>query len=258
MILRRLGNKQAIASDIIKHFPKHTCYCEPFFGAGGLFFNKQPAKYNYLNDIDSDVHNLFIQLMTNKEELKNWIQNIPYHKDTWNWFKKLIPENDMMKAVKFVILSNYGYMGKPNTIHFTLSNSKNELLKNIESTFNFLISVNTQFNNVDFRKFIEQFSIKSKRDKNDINNTFWYLDPPYIGTGNNYSDSFIKQDSVDLFDCIQKTGCKFAYSEFDNPFILNQAKERGLNVITIGDRQNIKNRRIEILITNYDLHPTLW
>jgi DNA adenine methylase len=45
----------------------------------------------------------------------------------------------------------------------------------------------------------------------------------------------------------------FAMSEFDNDFILNQAKERGLNVITIGERNNIKNRRTEILITNYEL-----
>ena len=40
-------------------------------------------------------------------------------------------------------------------------------------------------------------------------------------------------------------------SEFDNEFILNQAKERGLNVIIIGERQNLKNRRTEILVTNY-------
>ena len=42
-------------------------------------------------------------------------------------------------------------------------------------------------------------------------------------------------------------------SEFDNEFILQQAKERGLNVIIIGERQNLKNRRTEILITNYKI-----
>ena len=40
-------------------------------------------------------------------------------------------------------------------------------------------------------------------------------------------------------------------SEFDHPFILKQAKERNLNVIEIGERQNLKNRRTEILVTNY-------
>ncbi len=42
-------------------------------------------------------------------------------------------------------------------------------------------------------------------------------------------------------------------SEFDHPFILDQAKQRGLNVHIIGERQNLKNRRTEILVTNYRL-----
>ena len=61
MILRRLGNKQAIAHKIIPYFPPHKIYIEPFFGAGGMFFNKPKAKYNIVNDLDSDVFNLFQQ-----------------------------------------------------------------------------------------------------------------------------------------------------------------------------------------------------
>ena len=46
--------------------------------------------------------------------------------------------------------------------------------------------------------------------------------------------------------------------EFDNEFILNQSKERGLNVIYIGERKNIKNIRTEILITNYEKQRSLF
>ena len=59
MILRRLGNKKKIAKEIQKYFPPHKIYIEPFFGAGGMFFNKHKAKYNIVNDLDSDVFNLF-------------------------------------------------------------------------------------------------------------------------------------------------------------------------------------------------------
>lgn len=55
MILRRLGNKQAIAHKIIPYFPPHKIYIEPFFGAGGMFFNKPKAKYNIVNDLDRCV-----------------------------------------------------------------------------------------------------------------------------------------------------------------------------------------------------------
>ena len=88
--------------------------------------------------------------------------------------------------------------------------------------------------------------------------TLIYCDPPYLGTDDNYSHSFTENDSLDLFDTLQATGCKFAMSEFDNEFILNQAKERGLNVIYIGERRNLKKSRTEILITNYEKQKSLF
>ena len=103
-----------------------------------------------------------------------------------------------------------------------------------------------QFMNLDFRKFFKGFQIRKNQEQH-----FIYCDPPYLGTGDNYSDSFNIDDSNDLFNELEKTGCKFAMSEFDHPFILEQAKQRNLNVIIIGERQNLKNRRTEILLTNY-------
>ena len=47
-------------------------------------------------------------------------------------------------------------------------------------------------------------------------------------------------------------------SEFDNPMILDLAKQMNLNVIIIGERQNMKNRKTEILVTNYQKAPTLF
>ena len=82
MILRRLGNKQAIAQDIIKYFPEHKAYIEPFFGAGGMFFNKPKAKYNIVNDIDSEAAKRYYQ--KNKfeicEKLKNKRKNLQINK----------------------------------------------------------------------------------------------------------------------------------------------------------------------------------
>ena len=47
-------------------------------------------------------------------------------------------------------------------------------------------------------------------------------------------------------------------SEFDNPMILDLAKQMNLNVIIIGERQSMKNRNVEILVTNYQKAPTLF
>ena len=58
-MLRRVGNKARIAHKIVPLFPPHTHYIELFFGAGGLYFNKPPAKYNFCNDLDSEVFNFW-------------------------------------------------------------------------------------------------------------------------------------------------------------------------------------------------------
>ena len=94
--------------------------------------------------------------------------------------------------------------------------------------------------------------LDNRGTKGEKEQTFIYSDPPYLQTTNNYKNGFTKADSLELFETLEKTGCKFAYSEFNNPFILDQAKKRGLNVHIIGERQNLKNRRTEILLTNYE------
>ncbi len=52
MILRRLGSKANIVKNIQTYFPEHSVYVEPFFGAGGMYFNKPKVGNNILNDLD--------------------------------------------------------------------------------------------------------------------------------------------------------------------------------------------------------------
>jgi len=255
MILRRLGNKQAIASEIQKYFPPHKIYIEPFFGAGGMFFNKPKAKYNIVNDLDSDVFNLFMVVMNQKEELEKAFYQMPIHSDLLDYWKKNEETEPIKKALRFLFLSNLTMMGGFSTMFNGAENPKKVFYENLDITSKFIFDV--QFFNKDFRVFCKLLRKQNNEE------SFIYVDSPYL-----YSDTkqntcynmntWKEDDSIDLFNSLQETGCKFAMSEFDNDFILNQAKERGLNVIIIGERQNLKNRRTEILITNYAQNKTLF
>jgi DNA adenine methylase len=261
-ILRRLGNKKKLAKKIQAHFPPHKIYIEPFFGAGGMFFNKPKAKYNIVNDLDSDVFNLFQVVMNQKEELEKAFYMMPIHSDLLEYWKKNKETEPVKKALRFLFLSNFLIFGNNGSLRHGASGgnksigSKNSIIENLKPTFDYLYGVD--FKNWDFRKFISKLSfINDGRDDQD--KTFIYNDPPYLATSDNYSNSFTEQDSFDLFEVNQQTGCKWAMSEFNHPFILEQAKERNLNVITIGERQNLKNRRTETLVTNYEnLQTSIW
>jgi DNA adenine methylase len=251
MILRRLGNKSKLAKQIQRYFPTHQLYIELFFGAGGMFFNKPKAQYNILNDIDSEVINLYNVILNQRNEFQELFEITPYSYDLLQYWKTNKESDPVKRAVRFICLSNYGYLGQPMTIKFSTANSKQIAINNIKTTYDFLKDCSLQFMNFDFRKALKSISF---RRETSVKTTFIYCDPPYLHTRNNYNNSFTEQDFVELLDLLQeKKDWKFAVSEFDNPFVIEQAKQRNLNVYIIGERRNLNNnRRTEILITNYD------
>lgn len=129
MILRRNGNKSQIADKIIPYFPPHKIYVEPFFGAGGMYFNKPKVKYNFLNDIDSDVFNLFMVVKENRQELYKRIEQMPIDQNLMRYWKKNQEEDPIWKAVRFLFLSNFTYLSKGYNVKFTADNSKRDFIK---------------------------------------------------------------------------------------------------------------------------------
>lgn len=252
MLLNRIGNKKVVVKHmgLLDYFPQHELFIDLFFGGGGLFFNKPKAKYNICNDFDSEIYNLFQVVKNQKEELVNTFNQMPIHNDLWNHWKKSKETESLWQAVRFLFLSNFGFMGKPDTLKFGIANSKEILLKNIEKTFDYISKV--QFMNCDFREVLDKIGFSHIKDKS---RSFIYADPPYLNTDNNYPDNcqFQQKDTEDLFEMLVNSGIRFAISEFDNEVVLNLAKSHRLNVHEIGSRKNLGKRRNEILVTNYKI-----
>jgi DNA adenine methylase len=254
MILARLGNKRAIAQKIINNFPKHRTFIELFFGAGGIFFYKQQSDYNFCNDLDDDVFNLYFTLKTQKENLIKELEIMPITETLLKHWQTNYEEDKILKSIRFLMLSNFGYLGNPDTLVYgqSVGNEKKIILTRIEKTFILLKDV--KFMNCDFRKVLSK--IQFRDDKKDA---FIYSDPPYLNVVSNYQNKdWNEKDVIDCFDTTFNSGINGAMSEFDNPFVIAEAKKRNLNIIIIGERRNLKNKRTEILITNYENAPTLF
>lgn len=101
-ILNYPGSKWKIAEWIIDHLPTHDVYLEPFFGSGAVFFNKQPAKIETINDIDSRITNLFEVIRDRTDELSRAIEYTPHSREEHQ--KSFIDEgDDLERARRFLV-----------------------------------------------------------------------------------------------------------------------------------------------------------
>ena len=145
-------------------------------------------------------------------------------------------------------------MGTGSNIMYKTSDTKTNILNMLNETNNKLNNV--LFNNTDYRKFMQKIS--HRHGDIDRKRSFIYADKPYSNTGDNYSNDWAAQDDIDLLDVLDSTYIKYAVSEFEGSHFEKLALEKGLNKIVIGERRNIKNRRTEILITNYETERSLF
>lgn len=83
-ILKYPGAKWNCAEWIISHFPAHKHYVEPYFGSGAVFFNKQPAAHEVINDLSGDVVNLFRVIREQGEALAALIEMTPWAREEYN------------------------------------------------------------------------------------------------------------------------------------------------------------------------------
>lgn len=59
-------------------------YLEPFCGSGAVFFNKSPGAVETINDLNSDIVNLFRVLRDNPEDLRRVLQLTPYSREEYD------------------------------------------------------------------------------------------------------------------------------------------------------------------------------
>lgn len=109
-VLRWPGAKWSIANEIIDLMPKHKIYVEPFFGSGAVFFTKAKCNLEILNDLDSEIVNLFNCIRDNPEELSRMVQFTPYSREEYNRSYKR-SGSDIERARQFLVRVNMARAG---------------------------------------------------------------------------------------------------------------------------------------------------
>lgn len=114
-ILRYFGGKWKLAPWILRYFPPHKIYVEPFCGAASVFFQKERSRLEVLNDKDKRLFNLFriFQTPAMLEEFKRRIFYIPFSQNDFD-AAYTEPADEIDEAIKFVVRSFFGFGSTSN------------------------------------------------------------------------------------------------------------------------------------------------
>jgi len=238
--IRWRGGKYKLVKEIVPIIPEHVCYVEPFFGAGHVFFSKEPSKVEVIGDINDDLINLFKTAKEEPEKLINEFKySLPSRKifnDLKNNSKKL---SNVQRAYKLYYMMKNAFAGRLDNPCFGISAvSKSrfdplQIEEDIQNMHSRFAKTACYIECDDFEKIIKRY---------DRPTTFHYIDPPYYDT-DGYKNNFTGEDHTRLKNVLSNTTGKWLLSINNCPEILEMYKK-------------IPDITIKIVSTNYSSSST--
>lgn len=178
-IIPWIGGKRRLAAQLLPLFPDHTCYVEPFAGGAALFFLKEPAKAEVLNDINGDLVRLYRCVQHHLDEFVRQFRWALSSREMFKWAQETPPETltDIQRAARFYFLQRLAFGSKIEGQTFgtaTTAPARLNLLRVEEE----LSAAHLRLNGV----HIEHLPWAECVARYDRPHTLVYMDPPYWGT----------------------------------------------------------------------------
>lgn len=212
-IIPWIGGKRRLAKHILPLFPTHTCYVEPFCGAAALYFLKEPAKAEVLNDINGELVNLYRVLKHHLDEFVRQFRWSLTSRQMFKWLQATPPEplTDVQRAARFFYLQKCAFGGKVDGQTFgtaTTAPPRLNLLRLEEDLSQaHLRLAGTYIEHLDWAECIRRY---------DRTTSLFYCDPPYWGTAG-YGVDFPLDQYARLADLARTIKGKMVVSVNDIP-----------------------------------------
>ena len=253
-----VGGKRSILPELVKRMPQsYGRYHECFLGGGALFFEVQPDNA-FLSDIN---FHLIISYQAVRDDLENLISLLAEHKKLHSkehyleCRAALSTETDKTKiAALFIYINKTCFNGlyrvnKSGKYNVPMGSYKNPAILDEDN----LRGVSELLQGVDIvQRPFGQITPKE--------GDFYYLDPPYHKTYDQYSnDGFADEQHIALAAICKKihdAGAYFMLSNSDTDFVKNLYKAFILDEVmasrNVSCKSDQRGRKNELLIRNYD------
>lgn len=247
--LAYVGGKNRLANKIIRIFPKHTTYVEPFAGGAQVFFRKDPSPVEVLNDLDGEVVNFFRVCQLHHEELIRYLRYCLVSRKLYELLQAQDPKllTDVQRAGRFLYLqkTSFGGLRVKQNYHYHIVNRPNY---NPERIPELIEKAHQRLRRVQ----IESLPYQNVLARYDRPATLFYLDPPYWAR-QLYRFNFTEKDFADLQKRLKTMRGKFVLSLNDVPEVRRLFRAFHIRSLktTYTAQRRAGNRYGELLITNH-------
>ena len=243
----RVGGKSKLRNTIIEMIPRHTCYVELFFGAGWVYFGKEESKVEVINDIDSELVNLFKTIKYHSPEIERLLQYEFSGRDIFEEYKNCSIEylTEIHRAIRFLYLITQSFAGKGKVYGYgTTTKPSQHIFKEVLGEIRERLK-NTYVENLSFEKII---------DKYDREHSFFFCDPPYFETSG-YDNKFGEEEHIILLDKLKNLKGKFLLTINDQPKVREWYKDFNIKEVevnySVSKEEKGRGKYKELIITNY-------
>lgn len=253
--LKYPGSKWRTADWIISHMPEHQSYLEPFFGSGAVLFNKPPATYETINDIDGRVVQFFRTCREEPDALAEALSLTPWARDEFDAAHDCMPwDSEVEQARKFAVrcwMSFGGRVEKNRWRNTTASHTNpgpntTKIWHRLPETVQIVAQrmLNVQIDNVPAVDIIRRFNGPE---------CLIYADPPYMRStrtlnGDQYKYEMTDADHIDLLNALLDHKGMVLLSGYNSDLYMDILK--GWRVVTKQERANLGAPRTEYLWIN--------
>lgn len=221
------GGKQTMLKHILPLIPKHKLYTEAFVGGAAVFFAKEPAEGEVINDINMHLVNFYNTLQLDYESLKKKIDSTLHSRDIHAHAMHILnhPEffSHVDRAWAVWALSKMSFASMlDGTFGYDFKGMMPKKMRNAKEDFAEHLAIRLENATIESR---HAFDVIETYDSKD---TFHFVDPPYVNSDcGHYEGVFGDDDLGRLLDLLAQVKGKFMLTMFPHPIIAEYAINNG-------------------------------
>jgi DNA adenine methylase len=254
------GGKQSLAGIILGLIPPHRLYCEPFCGGAAIFFAKEPSPVEVINDTNGELINFYKVAQKDLPALQKEIVLSLHSRRQHHHARVIYQTPELFDRVKRAwavwMLANGSYgckltggyaYGRAGANHSRALNRKREKFF-VEDYAGRLKQI--QIENCDAIKII---------GSRDIEDAFFYIDPPYVGADQGHYDGYTQADFDALLDTLKRLKGKFLLSSYRNQSLADITRKEKWYTLELKMSSSMthgtkaQRKKIEVLTANYPI-----